>query len=337
MKRIFLIILLCIPLECPSARETGGKLYRWVDAQGKVHYSDTLPQDAVREKKIVYDKQRARKIAVIEKAKSREELARDARLKALREEEKKLLAEQMARNRALLRTYRSEEDLQLAHQGQIHTIDSRIKVLEANIKRQQGILATHIQKAAEIERNGRQVPKSLKDRIDAIRRQIHQLRLKIAHEEAAKRQLDDKFRQDLQRFRRLLQHFSERGKKVAVTRPDTEASGQSRTILSIAHCKRHKDCDRAWQMARIYVQTHTSTPIFINSPTIIHTRDPRLDDDIALTVARIREKSGTDTLFLDVRCKRSSVGQELCGSNKVREIRLGFPAFIREALNSTPQ
>ncbi len=337
MSRIFLIMLLFYSIGCQPAPGASKKMYKWVDKQGKVHYSDTLPEDATPQQKIVYDKKRARQIGVIEKAKTPQQLAREARLKELREEEKKLLAEQMARNRALLRTYRNEEDLNLALQGKIHTINSRITVLEANINRQQALLAAKIQQAAEIERNGRQPPKSLKNKIDSIRRKIHQLNVKIAREETAKQQLKVKFQQDLQRFRRLLQHFGESGKKVAVIRPDTEDMGKHKTILSIVHCKRNGECDRAWQLARIYVLTHASTPIFINSPTIIHTKDPRQDDDIALTVARIRDKSQTDTLFLDVRCKMSSLGQELCQSDKVREIRLGFPVFIKEALTSSAQ
>ncbi len=337
MVRIVLITLLLYLAGSLSALQAGGKMYRWVDNQGKVHYSDTLPEDAIRQEKVVYDKQRARKLAVIERAKTREELARETRLTDLRKEEKRLLSEQLARDRALLRTYRNEEDLQLALQGQLNTIDARIKVLGANINRQQTLLEGKIQQAAELERNGRQVPKPLINKIAAIRHQIHQLQLKITHEEQVKEQLKSKFVQDRERFRRLLAHFRDSKKKIATTRPDSKPSGKQRIILSVAQCKREVDCDRAWQLAGVYVQTHATTPLFIHSHTIIHTKDPRLDSDIALTVARIQSKSELDTLFLDVRCKLSSVGQELCRSDKVREIRLGFPAFIREALSSSSQ
>jgi len=310
-------------------------MYRWVDKQGKVHYSDTLPETAIPKEKIVYDKEHGRKIKVIEKAKSPEELAREARLRELRKEEKRLLAEQLTRDSALLRTYRNEEDLKLALQGQLKTIEARIRVLGTNISRHQSLLEDAVKQAATLERNGRRVPESLKNKIAAIRGQINEFQIQIEREEQLKETLEQKFAKDLERFRRLQEHYADSQKKTATTRPDSGPSDSRRIILSVVTCQRNLDCERAWQLARIYVQTHATTPLFISGHTIIHTKDPRLDKDIALTVARIMADSEQDILFLDVRCKLSSVGQDLCRSDKVREIRRGFPAFIREALRSS--
>lgn len=335
MIQTALITLLLFSVVGASPLHAEGKMYRWVDKQGKVHYSDTLPETAIPQEKVVYDKEHGRKIKVIEKAKSPEELAREARLRELRKEEKRLLAEQLARDRALLRTYRNEEDLKLALQGQLNTIEARIRVLGTNISRHQSQLENAIQQAATMERNGRRVPASLKNKIAAIRNQINEFQTQIEREEQLKEKLEQKFVQDLERFRRLLEHYAESKKKTATTRPDSEPSDSQRIILSVVTCQRDVDCERAWQLARIYAQTHATTPLFINGHTIIHTKDPFLDEDIALTIARITGDSEHDILFLDVRCKLSSVGQDLCRSDKVREIRRGFPAFIREALRSS--
>ncbi len=311
----------------------GPRLYRWVDKQGKVHYSDTVPAEAIRHRRVVYDKKQLRKLKVVEKPKTREELAREARLAQLRREEKRLLEEQLAKDRALLRTYRSEEDLQLALQGQLDTIDARIRVLEANSQRLQSLLKQKIAKAAEIERNGRPVPKNLARDIASLRSQIRLSKTKIDREEQAKDELQRKFARDLERFRRLQANF-QRTEAVATTRPDSRPSAKQRVVLSVAHCRPTVDCDRAWQLARIYVQTHATTPLFITSDSILHTQDPRRDEDIALTVARIRGKE-KDTLFLDVRCKLSPVGQALCRSEPVRKIRAEFPTFIESGLKAS--
>ncbi len=331
--RSALLLVTAFLAASPAGGNPAPRLYRWVDQQGKVHYSDTVPAEAIRHRRVVYDKKQLRKLKVVEKPKTREELARETRLAQLRREEKRLLEEQLAKDRALLRTYRSEEDLQLALQGQLNTIDARIRVLEANIQRLQSLLKQRIAKAAEIERNGRTVPESLAQDIASLRSQIRLSKTKIAHETQAKEALQRKFARDLERFRRLQAHFQQ-AEAVATTRPDTRASAKQRIILSVAHCRPAVDCDRAWQLARIYVQTHATTPLFINSDTILHTQDPHRDEDIALTVARIRGK-GEDTLFLDVRCKLSTVGQELCHSEPVREMRAGFPAFIESGLKAS--
>lgn len=330
---LFLAVLLAAPV---TAKESAPKLYRWVDQQGKVHYSDTIPAEAAYHKRIIYDKTQVRKLKVVEKPKTKEELAREARLAQLREEEKRLLEEQLAKDRALLRTYRSEEDLQLALKGQLNTIDARIRVLEANIQRLQTLLKNKIAKAAEIERNGRKVPMALARSIASLRSQIHRSETKITHEEQAKEALHRRFARDLKRFRRLQTYFQQ-VETVATIRPDTLVSAKQRILLNVAHCRPDTDCNRAWQLARIYVQTHATTPLFIDSDTILHTQDPRREEDIALTVARIHGER-KDTLFLDVRCKLSKVGQELCHSDQVREMRTGFPAFIESGLKaSSPQ
>lgn len=339
LRRIFLFHVLQIVTAIGPATVAGespARLYRWVDQNGKVHYSDTIPAEAARQERVIYDKTRLRRLEVVKKPKTPEELAREARLAQLRREQQKLLEEQLLRDQALLRTYRTEEDLKLALKGQINTIDARIKVLEANIKRLRSLLQAKIAKAATIERNGRMVPKAISDDIAALRRQIHQSETKIANERRAKAKLKRKFAADLQRFRNLQRHFQNTARTVATTRPDSQSSGKEEVILSVVHCRPDSDCDRAWQLARIYVQTHATTPIFIDSDTIIHTQDPRRDEDIALTVARIRGKD-SDTLFLDVRCKLSSLGQELCHSDKIRQIRSAFPEFIQAGLKLAAQ
>ncbi|HHJ39919.1 MAG: hypothetical protein AXA67_04355 [Methylothermaceae bacteria B42] len=313
-----------------------GKMYQWKDKDGNIHYSDTVPADESEHQRIIYDKSQMRRLKVVERAKTPEELAREMRLAQLRREEKKLLDEQLARDRALLRTYRNEEDLELALKGQLNTIDARIKVLSANIKRQYALLDAHIKKAADIERKGKKPPKSLIENIQATRRQIQQHQLKIAHENKAKELVRQKYAKDLQRFRRLMKQMQKGIKKTATTRPDTEPSSKQRVILSVVHCTENHDCGRAWQLARIYLKMHSSTPLYIDSENILHAHDPIKEDDIALTVARIHNDK-YDTLFLDVRCKLSTIGEEVCKSPKVREIRAGFVHFIREGLRSTAQ
>lgn len=340
MKRLGILVCVCLALSLPGAwagENPPAKLYQWTDKQGKVHYSDTIPAEAAEHERVIYDKSQVRKLEVVERPKTPEELAREARLAELREAEKRLLEEQLARDQALLRTYRNEEELQLALKGQLDTIDTRIQVLKANIKRQQTQLDGKIREAAEIERQGRRVPQGLIDAIAELRHQIQQHKLKVAHELKAKEELQRKFAQDLARFQNLKARLQEGVPNTPTTRPDSGPSSKQRVILSLADCRQNIDCDQAWQLARMYVQVHATTPLFIDSDILLYTEDPQQDQDIALTVARIKGKDRKDTLFLDVRCKLSGVGQKLCLSQRVREIRAGFARFIQEGLRSTAQ
>ncbi|GAB6066812.1 hypothetical protein JCM13664_01300 [Methylothermus subterraneus] len=338
MKRLPIPLLTGLILASPSpwAGEGSAKLYRWVDEQGKVHYSDTVPAEAAKHERVIYDKSRARKLEVVAKPKTPEELAREAQLAELREAEKRLLEEQLARDQALLRTYRNEEELQLAFNGQLDTITTRIKVLTANLKRLQAQLDRKIQEAAASERRQGKVPQALPEAIAAIRQQIQQLQAKIDRELNAQEELKRKFAQDLARFRNLKARLQEGGQQTATTRPDSQAAREQEIVLSVFQCRRNVDCEQAWQLAKMYLQAHATTPLLIASETLLHTDDPHQDQDIALTVARIQGKE-QDTLFLDVRCKLSGIGQALCQGERVREIRAGFANFIQTGLARAQQ
>ncbi len=333
----FKIVLFALASLAWGGEPSPAKLYSWVDKQGKVHYSDTVPAEAAAHERVVYDKSRVRKLEVIAKPKTPEELAREARLAELREAQKRLLEEQIAHDQALLRTYRTEEDLKLALKGQLDTIATRIKVLEANLKRQQAQLDSKIQEAAQIERQGGQVPKSLIEAIENQRRQIQQSRAKIAHELDTREALERKFAQDLARFQTLKAGLQEGAPKIATTRPDTTPADSEGVILSAVPCRTGQECDKAFALAKTYLQTHATTPLFIESEALLYTKDPQQDKDIALTVARIKGESAQETLFLDVRCKLSGVGQTLCQGERVRQIRAGFAEFIRKGLALTPK
>lgn len=327
-------VLACLTLSLPAPWAAEGlpaKLYRWVDKHGKVHYSDTVPAEAAAQERVIYDKAKIRKLEVVEKPKTPEELAREARLAELRQAQQHLFEEQIAHDQALLRTYRNEEELELTLKGQLDTIDARVKVLYANIERQQSQLDSKIREAAELERQGRPVPQALRDAIADLRHQIQQYQSKVTSELQTKEALKTKFAQDLARFNRLQTGFQAHPSPTA--RPGLDAYPST---LSLAYCQPNTDCPKAWQLARRYVQSHATTPLFIDSEALLYTEDPHQDQDIALAVARIHGQT-QDTLFLDVRCKLSGIGKALCQSERVQDILAGFARFIQEGLQSTAQ
>jgi hypothetical protein len=96
--------------------------FRWVDEDGRVHYSDSVPAEKVRLGYKVYDGE-GRQISVVEAAKTESE-----RIEA--ERQATLAAEQERRDRALLATFTSEEDLEVARDERLATLDSAILLAE---------------------------------------------------------------------------------------------------------------------------------------------------------------------------------------------------------------
>lgn len=107
----------------PAAHAT---TYRWVDDQGKVHYTDKLPPEAINKGNIELDKQGVpvRKTdPTLTPEQRRARAAEDARAEQLAKERE--LVER--RDRALLGTYTSEAEIELARKRALATIDGQVQ------------------------------------------------------------------------------------------------------------------------------------------------------------------------------------------------------------------
>ena len=111
-------LLLAIPLAQAAT-------YKYVDENGKVHYTDKLPTEGTKGGSVL-DKQ-ARPIKKIESPPS----AADIRAREAEEEQKRLTAranEEIARrDRALISSYTTEGELDLARSRSLATIDSQLE------------------------------------------------------------------------------------------------------------------------------------------------------------------------------------------------------------------
>jgi hypothetical protein len=146
-RRAMAVLALCawaaasaLYLYGPAAR---GATYKWVDEKGVVHYTDKIPTDAVNKGTTVLDKQ-ARPVKKIDPAMTPEQrAARDAE-----EESRRLSAkaqeETARRDRALISSYTTEAEIELARSRALGTID-------AQIESSQAYTATLVRRRAELE------------------------------------------------------------------------------------------------------------------------------------------------------------------------------------------
>jgi hypothetical protein len=125
-SRIAIMVALgvaCALLLCGHARAAA---YKWTDDKGVVHYSDHIPAEAVNKGSVMLDKQ-GRAVQKTEPALTpdqlREKRVDDDRQRALLQKQE----EQGRRDRALLSSYSSEEEIDLARNRAISTIDSQLK------------------------------------------------------------------------------------------------------------------------------------------------------------------------------------------------------------------
>lgn len=300
------------------------KTFRWVDDQGKTHFSDKVPPDQVKYQREALNKN-AQVTATLEKAKSQEEFNQEQHVAELRQEQDKLIAKQNADDRVLLSTYRSVDDLNLTLNGRMQALDAQRRVAEGNLKRLQRQLESQQKKAAEMERNGQAVsPVLLKD-IQSSEQQIKLSTMDISNHINKKNQIKAEFEAEIERFKVLTQSKSSVQTTNNTVVPIVELAG-------LFNCTTAVKCEKAWDLAKMFVEQHSTMPITNNTERLILSDEPVKESDLSLSVSRMRVNEEQQKLFLDIRCHHSNMGSELCASKTAAGIRTAFKPYLEGSL-----
>jgi hypothetical protein len=183
-----------------------GKLYKWTDENGTVHYSDKLPPETV-EKAHQEINERGITTKQVNREKTEAEKQEAAAANAAAEAEKKRVAEaeaqQRARDEILLNTFTTERDLLLAREDRITSIDSSINLTinnNASLEKQATETRTRIEgtKAA-----GKEVPENMSKQLENLEGQLTKNKNFIEIKRAERIKLEQQFDADLKRYREL--------------------------------------------------------------------------------------------------------------------------------------
>lgn len=187
------------------------RLYRWVDDQGRVHYSDTLPPDQAGQRREIKTPEGAT-VGTVEPPPTREQLEAEA---ARRQAEEQARAQREAverrrreHDRMLLMTFTSVEEMQTARDERLGAIESQIGLVRSRIDKLQKRREQLRQEAATLERTGRGNPAQLYRELEQIERSIRQNRSAIEDKRDTQARIRLRFSEDIDRFRELL---AERG------------------------------------------------------------------------------------------------------------------------------
>ena len=318
LRQLAILILLTGFIDAATA----AKLYRWVDDNGNVYYSDRVPPEYARQERARLN-QHGVYVERTEAAKSESEIQQEQELARLREAQDHILEEQQARDRVLLTTFRSEGDILITRDSKLSTVESQMAIAKSTIDRLTERLAAMQTEAASRERKGEKSSKAFLTEIETTRRQIEDKYRLIAQRETENQMILEKFDQDLKRFTELK-------RLVKKNAPESTDSSSSRVAVldTLIECQGSTECQLYWKNALDYAQRHATTPTQVISERIMVTSTPVLDKDLALSVSRIRGDAGNEQIFLDVQCRDSALGQEFCNSDPVIKIRKGFRAAI---------
>lgn len=194
--------LIIVPALLLGSAVAAERTFKWVDENGQVHYGDRVPPRYVDKERREMNEQ-GRTVRIYEAPKTPEQKAREQRLAVVAAAKKKLAEKQHRRDRMLLATYSSEEDMLLARDGKVESVETLIQLTRRRIASMERRLRELTDEAAEYERSGKKLPVGLEDQLASIRKQISENEAFVKQKEQEKEAIARQFDADIARFREL--------------------------------------------------------------------------------------------------------------------------------------
>ena len=179
-----------------AAGTAQAQLYRWVDGNGRVQYSDTPPMTYQQSGGAELNKQGMVVRRTQSEAERRAEAERQAEQKRIEAEQQK----QAQLDRALMSTYTTEAEIDLARDRALEHHKLAIKGAEIRGKAVDANLAELKTRVYNIEKSGRPVGPGLKDQLNQAAREQHELKRTIQVNEESMKKVREKYAADKARF-----------------------------------------------------------------------------------------------------------------------------------------
>lgn len=211
-KLSLLRILQLLVFGCAFVAGTSnaGTLYRFVDKNGRIVVDSALPPAVAQRGYDVLDDKNLRLIERVPPKRSDAQIEADQRSQLNAEEIRRKKREQRRRDRNLLATYLTLEDVKLAKVGRLHSIKNSIGFTESAISSLKQKLSSHIFEASVHELDGNAVPKALIAEIDQTREEIARNQRLVETYRQQLQSVEQQFDEDIKRFAELKKNAATR-------------------------------------------------------------------------------------------------------------------------------
>jgi hypothetical protein len=206
------VTLAILSLHALAADDSSRKRYRWKDAQGLVHYTDTLPAEALQ---VGYDIVDAQGLLIrhVDRARTSEEKKADAAAAAAELAAKQKAIEQTNADQQMLVAYGTEEDLAASQKAKLVAIDQTVQNVRMSQTDQEKSLADELAHAASLERNNKPVPAQVTQQIEILRKNIEDQKAFIEHKQRERIEIEQKSAVEMAHYRQLRAAQAEKAAK----------------------------------------------------------------------------------------------------------------------------
>jgi len=201
-RHLLLCSLILLPALLSYGESRAERIFKWVDDKGEIQYGDRVPPQYASKERSVIDDQ-GRTVKVYEAPKSPEEKAEAQALIKQQAEAKKLKEQEAVRDRSLLSTYSSDEDMLQARDGKVASVETLIQLTNSRLESMQKRLNELTNDAAEFERSGKKLPDGLVNQMKNIKEQIQHNEDFLKAKQEEKEEIAHKFDEDIKRYREL--------------------------------------------------------------------------------------------------------------------------------------
>jgi hypothetical protein len=309
-----LVLLLVLGLLCsPSPAQ---QLYRWVDDQGEVHYTDQVPPSHA-------DKARARLSEHGITIESQPGVPTGEALEHARELERRRAEEEQRRveDEQLLKRYRTVDELELARDGRIAAIEASIQAKRDEMRDETRTLIALYEEMRTLQKTDEPVPLDLMSKIDSSMTNIRNGYTEIVDNESRKQSVQDEFEDDIARFRQL-RRLPAPDESAAAVRPKLNGS----TLVS---CRDREPCHAYWERAVSYVRAHSDRETEVLGPGLLIAFQQDEREIRTLTIAWTQKTVDRPVqIYLDIQCRHRLTASLICVDPNVPRVREGFRATV---------
>ena len=195
-------ILLTAAILLLATSAQAAKMYRWVDKDGNVHYSDKLPPEASQQERQVLNEQGVT-TETLDRQLTDEEIEEKNRLAAEEEAKQFALEERRKHDDMLRQSYTSVADMEESRDGRITAIESQVLVTSRSIATLEKRVSESEAQANQLRDSGKEVPQNLRDQINDTRDELLENQKSLMARRTEQEQIRQQFDEDIARFKEI--------------------------------------------------------------------------------------------------------------------------------------
>jgi hypothetical protein len=194
------ILLVVAAFALPSIGSAQKKVYQWTDANGQVHYSQSVPPEyASRDRNVLNDQ--GVHVGFEEGEITPEEAAAAQERETAAEADRKAKEDIARHDRMLLETYISVADIEDLRNRRLELLESQIKLTDVYLGNLRADASNF--KPYSTKENAPQIPENLALDMSQTTAAIARYEQTLARTRASQTELKESFNQDIARFREL--------------------------------------------------------------------------------------------------------------------------------------